>query len=545
MNTENPLLVDTGRGFSIYYRGRHLYNTRTPKEAAERKSRHLTVLPETVVFIPSPLLFYGVGTLLERLPPEVLVIALELDQKLASLCSTRSGCLPEDPRLIYTEGNPESLLDRLTARGIWRYRRVKLLTLSGGYTLYREEYSRIRSLLENAIRRYWQNRMTTIHMGPLWIKNIFINIRELSRRKEADVCWEFSRLAGSAPILVAGAGESIEGSIEDIRAHREKIRILAVDTVLPVLHAHSITPDFIAALDAQLYNLFDIHGFRDSAIPLFFDLTCYPGLVRNFRGKLLPFLSSFNDSLFISRLQQKCAALHVLPALGSVGITALYLAQQLTEGPILFTGLDFSYTLGKSHAKGAPAHLRELSSSGKFAPAGSLTEFFKRPSSTITGKNNKKIRTNPILLSYAATAEKILNSDGRIHDIGRTGIKLTRNIKKSIQDVPGTASPAAPGKVTFQFPKGTCTFDSFFREETERLTSLYTAVYQWLSERKGKEKDVLSLLEAEDFLYLHFPDKQPYPRMEAEYLKRILVSAAHYLSLLERLSITFKDREER
>ncbi len=540
MDNDNPLLVDTGRGFSIYYKKRHLYSIRQPKDAAEKKSTLKHILPGTIIFVPSPLLFYGIDTLIKRLPHDTLVIALELDPKLSALCN---DCFPADPRLVFIQGDSELVFKILTDRGIWRFRRVELLTLSGGYTLHKEKYSQIHRSLSEAVQEYWQNRITMIHMGPLWIKNIFLNMEILSRRKTSDICWNFSNRAGSRPVLVAGAGESLEYSIEEIKRHRQRFLLLAVDTALPALQAHSIIPDFIVAVDAQIYNLYDIHGYKHSSIPLFYDITCYPGIVRNFRGQLLPFLSSFSKLSFVSRLIKEFPSLHILPALGSVGITALYLANQLTGGPVLYTGLDFSYSIGKSHARGTPSHLHELFSSDRLTPAGSIDQFFTRPSSILTGKTGPT-RTNPILLSYAALVKKYYKTDRRVFDIGKTGIKLTENRAKSITDILDRDYHDKAFDITPVISLNPCLFNSFILGEKKRLKTLYSGLYLWLSEGKGESEQLLSLLKDEDFLYLHFPDQSPEPKLEPNYLKRILVSASHYLKILENISVTFQNRKE-
>lgn len=76
-------------------------------------------------------------------------------------------------------------------------------------------------------------------------------------------------MACSKPVLVVGAGESLEYCISDIKKHRESILILAVDTALSVLDLHHIKPDFIVAVDSQFYNFYDILGYKNSTLPLF------------------------------------------------------------------------------------------------------------------------------------------------------------------------------------------------------------------------------------------------------------------------------------
>ncbi len=544
MTDGNPLLVDTGRGFSVYHKKRHLYTLQRPETAAEKKASLKKIIPGTIIFLPSPLLFYGVNTLLKKLPEDTLIIAVEIDPALFSLCKEREKCIPDDSRLLFTGDDVQKILKFITDSGLWRYRRVELITLSGGYALHKKEYVRLMNILTATIKEYWQNRMTMIHLGPLWIKNIFSNIKMLTSRTESQICWNFKHFTGSRPLLVVGAGESIEYSIPEIKKNRQNILILAVDTAVTILNFHGIEPDFIVAVDAQIYNLYDILGFKKKNTPLFFDLTCYPELVRNFTGKLFPFLSSFTTSSLIKRMRKEFPDLKIFPALGSVGVIALYIANQFTSGPVLFTGLDFSYTVGKSHANGSPVHLRELFTAGRFAPPGKIAPFFQRPYIIITDKNGRKTYTNSILLSYAALLRDYFADNPQVYDIGKTGILLTQNRNKEIREILDTIHAEKKGSMFLSHAVPSHILNTFLYREKARLDHLYSKIYLWLSEKKGDPKEILSLLKDADYLYLHFPDQSPEPKMKSEYLKRILVSITHYLSVLTTLSITLENREK-
>ncbi len=539
MDNPNPLLVDTGGGFSILYKNRHLYAVHQPIKSAEKKVKEKSLRPGTVYFVPSPLLFYGMTNFLAVLPESSLIIALEVDEKLFSLSHSAAEAIPSDSRLVYFYKSLNKALDYLKQVGIWKYRRVELLSLSGGYALNRAEYDSMLHILTHTVKEYWQNRITVIHMGPLWIKNIFTNIKTLSNRKNENSLRAFSSFEYSKPILVAGAGESIESSISDIKKNRDKIFILAVDTALHILNSHDITPDALVAVDAQIFNMYDVYDFKNSSIPLFFDLSCYPGMVRNFAGELIPFLSLFCSTTLITRLSDALPSLPVLPALGSVGITAVYIASMLTTGPILYTGLDFSYIPGKSHAKGAPAHIRELVTSERFSPVGSIELFFRRPFSIVTGKGGDRVHTNSILLSYAGVMKDYFYVDERIIDIGKTGLVTSKYQKTSIDEA--LNYPKNFNNTKRNSPLSsirTDTLKAFLIQEEKYLSLLYSTIFLWLSERKGEEKDIILLLKENNYLYFQFPDQSPEPRISDEYLKRILVSISHYHSILKNLLIT-------
>lgn len=538
MNAENPLLVDTGRGFSVFYKKRHLYNTKTPLESAERKAENFTVLPGTVVLVPSPVLFYGIDRILKNLPENCILIALETDPALFSLYNECGLSLPEDARFTYTS-TLEKAVSAVSSAGIHRFRRVSTVSLSGGYLLDRKTYSDIRNRIEGILKEYWQNRMTSIHMSPLWIRNIFFNLYEITSTAGKRTFWDFTGFEDNRTVLVTGAGESLEDSLEIIKTYRKDIAVLAVDTAVSTLLKSGIIPDYIIAVDAQVFNYFDFIGLKNSHIPLFFDITCYPPIVRNFKGTLVPFLSNFSSTALIDRIKHAFPELKLIPPLGSVGITAVYIALLLTGGSVIHTGLDFSYSLGKYHAIETPFITELLSSSGRFRTVEDMDLYFKRPFNRTTDKNGKECITNTILASYAAVMNNYFSGTSRLFDLGGKGIPSAGHRIKSLKEVPGHKTPGVTKKTIFKSASSENTgMSSFLQEELERIENLYDDLYAFLS-GAGIENNPEFHLDLMDYLHMHFPDFPPATPSSPDYIKRVLVSAGHYRRIISGLlSIT-------
>ncbi|RKX94138.1 MAG: hypothetical protein DRP59_00935 [Spirochaetes bacterium] len=550
MIPQNPLLVDTGRGFSVFYQGRYLYNKKTPVDSAERKVRHLTILPKTVLFLPSPLLFYGIETLLQSLPEDCLVLAFETEGQLCKLYEKTGITIPDDNRFHYLINDIPGALQKLRKAGIHNFRRVSIITLTGGYLLNKDGYRRILKVLEAAVKEFWQNRMTEIHLSPLWIRNIFLNLASLAEHQNRIIKWDFAGIENSRPVLVAGAGESLEESIPRIKRHQNGLVIVAVDTAVSALIHSGITPDYIVAVDAQVYNLFDFIGIKKSSIPLFFDLTCYPSIVRNFKGPLYPFLSVFSDNTLISRIRNRFENLTILPPLGSVGITAVYIALMMSDGPVIHTGLDFSYLLGKSHARGTPFHSSILFDTTRLLPVENIGGFFNRPFIKVEDKTGKERVTNTILYSYAKLMNEYFGKEKRLYDLGTVGLRSAGKIMSEIDEaVIGDSSIPAAEKESERIralsETGRLKNISFLEEELKKIKDLHSELYHFLTGETSTSNVVKELLTSMDYLFKHFPDFPPKDEAAPDYIKRVLLSAEYFSGILSKsLSITLEDRKK-
>jgi hypothetical protein len=219
MNGGEPALIDTGNGFTVKYRGRYLYALNDPIKKVEQKLKHLDIKQNTLIFLPGLALGYGFKELLKLLPQHCHVLCVEIDQKIMNLALSRGlKSLLKDNRLtILRSQDPLKAIEVLNTIGMGEYRRVKTITLCGGYQLFPEQYKKISQALETAINSYWQNRMTLIHMGKLLVKNIFSNLHLLS--KSIDIY----QLRTAKPLVVLGAGPSLEDTlpiIKRIRKHK-------------------------------------------------------------------------------------------------------------------------------------------------------------------------------------------------------------------------------------------------------------------------------------------------------------------------------------
>lgn len=533
MDDSGPLLIDTGRGFSVLYKGRHLYSSTDPVKRTVLRSNQVTFQKDTLYILSSPLLFYGVEELITRIPESSFLICFEYSDILFNFSKKY---IPDklSRKTLWTfidSTDPQKIIDTVKKLGIWKFRRVKTLSFTGGYSLHSAEYKKIINRVDLVIQDYWKNRMTLIHMAPLWVKNIFSNLYRVNKNNLALKNHPHT----DYPILVTGAGESLEKSIAFINENRKFIKILAVDTSISVLMENGIKPDFIIAVDAQIYNFYDFIQAKNEGIPLFFDLTGYPGIPEVVKGQIYPFISDFAHTNLLKRLEKYRLLPEKLPALGSVGLTAIYLSLKITTNRVYFSGLDFSYKIGKSHANGSPRHISELIKTNRVNPMEQPGIYYNRPIIHKKDKTNANCITDLILDSYANLMKDNFGNNNRLFDIGTSGLDCGGEMLQSAdilflnhKDLTQNLSKSE----SYNIEKDN--FTDFVNNELKILRNLYDTVYNYLSANLKNIKELIDLLEEADYVYMHFPDKSPHPAIEPEYLKRILVSCAHYISILKR-----------
>ena len=541
MNEKDPLLIDTGRGFSILYKGKSLYSRIDPIESCRRKVSSFTCTEKTLIFIPSPILFYGMDVLLSRIPENCHILCLEADEKLmaVSIKNSDKRFLKQD-RITYVRTESIAKFSEILGTiGLWRFRKVQMITISGGYMLNRTKYQQFLERAEKEIQEYWQNRMTIIHMSELWIKNTLLNLPLFLSGSP------YEELKTDLPILITGAGVSLEYSLSLIKKIRDRIFIVAVDTSLPVLACSGIQPDLILIVEAQYANLLDFSYHKGSKIPILTDISALPCSLRLFSGKKYFFRSDYAEIELFNRMEEKHLLPDKIPPLGSVGVVSVLLAKKLTGNLILYTGLDFSYLPGKPHAKGCPSHLLTLSDSTRYNPPGLYEASIKRPIFKTKDKFNKSCTTDRILESYRETLKHISSDDGRIIDIGTIGLNSGAKIitdEAQILELLGKSETIKSEKTLNEKSEKESNFskselESFLTSEKILLEKLLKTGKDALLGRKTEKELLISLLKETDYLYLHFPDTPPVPYTDHSFIKRVLVSVIRYFNILSHLSL--------
>jgi hypothetical protein len=541
-NNEKPCLVKSGRGFSVLYRNRFLYSRYDPARSILAAIDSFYILPGTLVLACSPCLGLGLTELSVKLPENCFILGCECDSLLYDFTKEHI-CQPVEHFALLSPSELSelpALLSKSTAElkdgsilpPPGTFRRVIRIDFSAGTQFTTQYYSMLAQAAENAVGRFWKNRITLTKLGRKYSLNLFRNLSYIPD----SVPLEFLAHTVTKTVLVFGAGESMEGTVLKLMHCRTTLYIIAVDAALPALLSSGVVPDAVVCEEAQSVIAPAFFGMQNDNIMIFAGITSWPAIHDLCTGKekISYFATKYDDTLFFDRLSTEYILPPVIPPLGSVGLTAVYLALilRLNENvPVFVSGLDFSYSSGRTHTRGAPAHTARLCTCIRTIPAADYEAAFGFGSSEADGKNGDTVYTTPILLSYAQTFKYIFSTQKNIFDAGTTGI----SIGLQQRSISGIAENTNKIEYTTGNSSRTEALDReqlivrFYDTEEQALRELKDILShgQNLNESE-RNKRITVLLTAREYLYLHFPDGYKLS-LSPSFLKRIRAEIDFFL----------------
>ncbi|TVR93905.1 MAG: DUF115 domain-containing protein [Spirochaetaceae bacterium] len=456
-------------------RGRRLYGP-SPREGGERRAEAFQALTHSLVLLPSPLHGFGLSTIMSSLPADSLVVAVELEPELnllsvgspESLLPALLAAYPQQLRYRHAP-NMQQLLQDICRELPSHLRRVQMLSLNNGYSLNAQAYRKLQQGIEDELARLWRNRATTLALGPLWVRNLFRNLpllTELPRLSTTMVMGDQydgvghqsgghqsggHRCAEQAtthvihvkhphrPVIVVGAGASLEADIDIILDVRQEVTLVAADSALMPLQGHGITPDLVVILEAQPVNrehfLLPLKTQFDASQDIPFtacDLSSLPTLARRSgKSRGLLFVTRFADISLFDRIEQHGLVPATVAPVGSVGVCAIMLTASLFGGPIGITGFDSAYSGGLPHTRGAASHRWALRRSTRLDQEPLFAFLHGRRPIEVVGKGDRSYLSEPTLLGSAERISELFDSWPRIFDFGSTGLKLGRKVEST------------------------------------------------------------------------------------------------------------------
>ena len=527
---ETPRPIAARRGLSVSYRGKTLLSLVDPVAQAERLADAAPKQSRTLYFCPSPLYGYGLERFLSQIPEDSALIAVETDEALMALSRKNlPRALLDHPRFrVVRTTDPASLCAFVrSAWGNRRFRRLTVVRLSGGWQIGGPRYEALADALGEDIACDWENALTLTRLGRRYMANAIRNLPLLTRGAGLTESLRF----GDTPVLVLGAGPSLDGLLDALTAgsgragdlflpEERPFRIVCVDTALKSLYARGIKPDLAVALESQHWNLRDFTGLGGWKLPLAMDLSALPAARETLGGDVRLFFTPWTAIRLFRRLEAAGLLPPEMPPLGSVGLSATALALRLGSGPVLTGALDFSFTMDRFHARSTPGHLERLRLATRLRPLiGGAA--FRAGVIVAVGKNGDPVLTDPALKRYRRLFEREfgcggpLNADGRLRDIAGSGLDL------GVETLPVGAAPellfagtgkggASPGSdasdAVGAAPAGGAEtaperMAGFLRRERKTLAELRGI----LTGRTGSGR-LETLLDECDYLWAHFPD---------------------------------------
>ena len=297
--------------------------------------------------------------------------------------------------------------------------------------------------------------MTARVFGRLWVRNFLKNLH--SRHTGRDIAGY--RIHG--PVVVVGAGCSLEEEIGSLQVLQERCVIITVDSALPVLCAQGIVPDIVVVTEAQSRNIGDFigclarpqggwRGRGGREVLVVADMCSHPSITRvTAAGGLAMYSSQFGDVGLLGYCSENNLLPMQIPPLGSVGVAALHIALKLSTDTVYTTGFDFCYRIGKSHARGAPQLIENNSGACRLSPYPLFDLCMRRPYFKTVNRRGESVVSELPLQGYAAHLREALVDNERVFECSSGSIidDHPRIAKLAdIRQLPLGAAAAAAGK---------------------------------------------------------------------------------------------------
>lgn len=341
--------------------GRQLASRRRPLDEAERLAA--TVPVETTGGVA--VLGFGVGhhvrALAERLKTAGVVLVFEPDVALLRAVLERI-----DHSAWLARGNVRLVLEAADqgaiAAAVGGFEGVlslgtRLLEHPPSQARLGEAASTFSANFTAVMKAVRTNVVTTLVQMEATIRNILMNLDHYTSREG------IQDLIGSArgrPAVVVSAGPSLRRNIELLSKPgvRDRVVIIAAQTVLKPLLAKGIRPHFVTALDyheisRRFYDGLtpaDVEGVtlvvEPKANPAILD--AFPGRIRCVADPVLDQLLSGSEGLARPMGELKPGA--------TVAHLAYYLARAMRCDPVILIGQDLGFTDGQYYAAGAAIH---------------------------------------------------------------------------------------------------------------------------------------------------------------------------------------------
>ena len=556
---EKPLPIQTSRGFSVLYRNKYLYSKYNPQAAISAQIASLQIPDSSLILCLSPVLGYGLKELMEKLPASSYILALECDQVLMRFSLDHYDfSLFANQRFSYIRTDSVvEVLKKIEALPLFPFKRCITLSCSGGVSLNHTFYDEVRLYADEVISRFWKNRITLMHLGRNYAHNTFRNLLSLAETAtqctQPDNC-RFRLLTGSErirkPILVAGAGPSLDTARNFIIKNRSSFFLLAVDAAATAL-LPDIRPDAIVLVESQYWIDSAFIGIKKYGIPVFADLTASPRALQACGDTVYFFCTEYARLRYLEHLYQTLQPF-ILPPMGSVGVMAIQLALTLTAPhlPVLHAGLDFAWQAGLTHAAGS-SPVKKL-----FAEICRTESPYKlnitADMQCISGKRDLSYWTTSVLSGYAELYRHSFSANERVIDIGTEGCFLHGRqadmieAERILTDANGLDKKAS---VTDIDESNTNADGSFFASAFEAdLVSKQNRVLRGYLADEAKALTMLNdhlqgthplsaqmmedIFAERDYLYSHFPDAARGYSLDLGFLKRAGVELRHLLKIL-------------
>ncbi len=337
---------------------RWLASRRRPLEEAERLAATVDPRASGGVAVLGFGVGHHVGSLVRRMGTAGFVVCFEPDAGLLRAVLERVDCsawLGGGTVAVLTDCDSVALSQAVSgAEGIMSLG-VRIVEHPASKARLSAHAARFGDELARTMRALRTTVVTTLVQMETTLRNLLMNLDHYAG------CPGVGDLAGACagrPAVVVSAGPSLRRNI-DLLARpgvRDRVVIIAVQTVLKQLLERGIRPHFVTALDwheisRRFYEGLTADDVR--GVTLVADAKANPAILASFPGAIRCPADPVLDAVLGSAHRHDPAT---LPAGATVAHLAYYLARHLGCDPVMLIGQDLAFTDGQYYGPGAAIH---------------------------------------------------------------------------------------------------------------------------------------------------------------------------------------------
>ena len=338
---------------------RALCSRRRPLEEARRLAESVPIQSAGAVVVLGFALGHHVAALAGRLKRAGVVLVFEPDVELLRAVFERidhSGWLSESNVAIYTDPDDTTPIagsisgfEGLVALG------VKFLSHPASTARLGDRGERFSEAVTRVVSSVRMTVVTTLVQVQATIRNLLMNVAHYATVPGvADLC---GAAAGRAAVVVS-AGPSLARNIEQLSRPgvRDRVVIIAVQTVLKTLLEHGIRPHFVTALDYHEISRRFYEGLSAGdveGVALVAEPKANAAILDAFPGRIRCPADEALDQLLGAELAREMGT---ITGGATVSHLAYYLARHMGCDPVILIGQDLGFTDGQYYAAGAAIH---------------------------------------------------------------------------------------------------------------------------------------------------------------------------------------------
>jgi len=399
------LTAKTGN-LTVKYDDILLHSLFDPKKEAERFVEGNNIREGDCVFLYGCGLGYHVGEIARRIGMYGRLVIIELNPDIlkAALSVMDLQAVFQQCRASLVFAVSEYELNRKIQEEIPSYKTeiVKTVIHPTSFKCIPAGFKNLSLFLESKLT----NTRTKEVFKKFYFENIRANIDVVLSSPGINL---FRRKFLKKPLIMAGAGPSLDDNIRIIRKLQKNVFIAVVDTAYPIFIENGIKPDFAVTVDPQPKTMAHFRTEPEYGIPLIISPVSCSCAVKKHKGGFIVFLQK--DHSATKQIEKFLSDKGFSYEGGSVSCIALDIMLQFGFDPIVFAGMDFAYPFMKAYSANSMEGNLISQNSGRFNNIDTLHRkriFSEQTVLDISNSNEIKVVTSPNLMGYKKNIENLV-----------------------------------------------------------------------------------------------------------------------------------------